>query len=278
MLIVLVCALDFMSTLSRIVGPMSNDNTTHVPAEDLHPLIRMLDAADAVPGAADLRARSYELLGIAPGVSVVDIGCGTGRAVAEMNERGADALGIDASHQMIAEGRRRWPGLDLRVGNAYDLSLPDGSVAGYRADKVYHELDNPEKSLNEASRVLTPGGRITLVGQDWDSFIIDSDSPAVTRTIVHARADTVPSPRAARAYRNLLSEAGFEDVTVEVRTGIFTEATMLPMLSGLAHAACAAGAVDREQADAWIEEQAARSRSGRLFLAIPLFLAAARRP
>ncbi|WP_036323513.1 methyltransferase domain-containing protein [Microbispora sp. ATCC PTA-5024] len=257
---------------------MSNDTTTtDVPADDLDPLIRMLDVADAVPGAADLRARSYELLGIAPGVSVVDVGCGTGRAVAEMNERGAHALGVDAGKHMIAEGRRRWPRLDLRVGDACHLSLPDGAVGAYRADKVYHELDDPAKALVEASRVLTPAGRIVLIGQDWDGFIIDSDTPAITRTIVHARADTVPNPRVARAYRTLLLEAGFQDVSVEVRTGVFTDATMLPMLSGIADAVCATGTIDREQADTWIAEQTARAGAGRLFLAIPIFLAAARR-
>ncbi|MEU8149944.1 hypothetical protein [Nonomuraea sp. NPDC048901] len=56
-----------------------------------------------------------------------------------------------------------------------------------------------------------PGGRIVLIGQDWDTLVIDSDDPALTRTIVHARADQVTSPRAARSYRNLLLDAGFED-------------------------------------------------------------------
>ncbi|GIH49930.1 methyltransferase [Microbispora rosea subsp. rosea] len=261
-----------------MVGHMSNDEMPRVPAEDLNPLIRLLDAADASPGAAALRARTYELLHIAPGIPAVDVGCGTGRAVAEMSERGTEAIGIDASVQMIDEGRRRRPDLDLRVGDAYELSLPDGSVAAYRADKVYHELDDPAKALGEAFRVLTPGGRIALIGQDWESFIIDSDTPTITRTIVQARADTVPNPRAARRYRNLLLDAGFEDVSVEVRTGIFTDATMLPMLSGIAEGAFAAGALDREQADRWIAEQAARAKAGRLFLAIPLFLASARRP
>ncbi|WP_205826031.1 methyltransferase domain-containing protein [Microbispora catharanthi] len=269
---------DFMSTLSRMVGHMYNDEMPPVPTEDLNPLIRLLDVADASAGAAALRARSYELLHIAPGVRAVDVGCGTGRAVAEMNERGAEAVGIDASVQMIDEGRRRRPDLDLRVGDAYELSLPDGSVAAYRADKVYHELDDPAKALGEAFRVLTPGGRIALIGQDWESFIIDSDTPAITRTIVQARADTVPNPRAARRYRNLLLDAGFEDVAVEVRTGIFTDATMLPMLSGIAEGASAAGALDREQADMWTAEQATRAKAGRLFLAIPLFLASAGRP
>jgi SAM-dependent methyltransferase len=41
-----------------------------------------LDAADRLPGARELRALSYDLLGGAE--SVVDVGCGAGRAVAEL--------------------------------------------------------------------------------------------------------------------------------------------------------------------------------------------------
>ncbi|MEO3871151.1 hypothetical protein ABGB18_20255 [Nonomuraea sp. B12E4] len=94
---------------------------------------------------------------------------------------------------------------------------------------------------------------------------------------MHARADLIQAPRAARRYRNLLLDAGFHDVTVEVPTAVFTDATMLPMLSGMAEAAREAGAIAGEQAAAWIADQEERPRSGRTFLALPLFVAAGRR-
>ncbi|MEV5707557.1 hypothetical protein [Actinoallomurus sp. NPDC052274] len=91
---------------------------------------------------------------------------------------------------------------------------------------------------------------------------------------MHARADTIPAPRAARRSRGLLLDAGFADVTVEVRTAVFTGTAMLPMLQGLARAAGAAGAITSEQADAWCAEQAGRAAADRLFLAVPMFVAA----
>ncbi|WP_091628059.1 methyltransferase domain-containing protein [Amycolatopsis saalfeldensis] len=244
---------------------------------DTGSLIAVLDRADALPGAADLRARTYDLLQLQPGALVVDVGCGAGRAVAELTERGATAVGVDVSEHMITLARTRWDGGDFRLGDAYALPLGDGQAAGYRADKVFHELNDPARALGEARRVLGAGGRIVLVGQDWDTIVIDSDDAALTRRIVHARADTVPNPRAARRYRTLLLDAGFTDVTVDVHTAVFTDATMLPMVTGLAEASSTAGAVTREQADAWIAEQTERARAGRLFLALPLFVAAAQR-
>ncbi|MEU5260113.1 methyltransferase domain-containing protein [Amycolatopsis sp. NPDC021455] len=204
----------------------------------------------------------------------MDVGCGAGRAVAELAGRGAQPIGVDPDPRMLAAARRRWPEQDFREGVAAELPLDDGSVAGYRADKVFHELTDPAAALAEARRVLLPDGRIVLVGQDWDTFVIDSDEPEPTRTIVHARAGTVPSPRAARGYRALLLDAGFEDVTVEVRTAIFTDRLMLPVLAGLATAASAAGAVERDRAATWVAEQTRRAESDRMFLALPLFIAA----
>src|SRR5262245_4787107 len=102
-------------------------------------LLTRLDAIDAAPGAAELRARSYELLAPAPG-PVVDVGCGGGRVVAELTDRGIPAVGVDPSEEMLAAARARRPDLDFRVGTADSLPFADGECTGYRADKVFHLL------------------------------------------------------------------------------------------------------------------------------------------
>ncbi|MGW3812076.1 methyltransferase domain-containing protein [Micromonospora sp. NPDC005113] len=269
-------AVDLTSTLSSSVVHMS---TIPDPARqtDTASMIRLLDVADALPGAAALRARTFDLLALPADAAIVDVGCGTGRAAAELGERGARPIGVDLSEEMIALARRRWPEVDFRIGDACALPLPDATVAGYRADKVFHNLADPGRALAEARRVLTPGGRIVLAGQDWDTFVIDADDPALTRTIVQARADMVTNPRVARRYRNLLLEVGFVDPAVEVHTGVFTDAMMLPLLRGLADAAHATGAINREQHGAWTADQVRRAQECKLFLAIPLFIASARR-
>jgi hypothetical protein len=66
--------------------------------------IALLDIVANIPGAGELRARSYESLGIAPDAAMVDVGCGSGRAVAEMAER---ARGRSASTS--PSGWSLWP-------------------------------------------------------------------------------------------------------------------------------------------------------------------------
>ncbi|MFC0505386.1 methyltransferase domain-containing protein [Micromonospora costi] len=250
---------------------------THTAYTDSDRLIRMLDVAEARPDAATLRARSYELLRLRPGATVIDVGCGAGRAVAELADLGAHAVGVDLDPAMLAAARGRFPGIDVRAADATDLPLEDGQAQGYRADKVYHVLPDPPAALAEARRVLAPGGRVVLVGQDWDAMIIDSDQPDLTLRIVGARAATLPHPRIARAYRNLLRDGGFRDVEVEVHTAMFTDATVQPLLAGHVDAARRTGAVSDEQAEAWIGEQNRRAATGRLLVAVPLFLAAGTR-
>ncbi|MFJ1455045.1 methyltransferase domain-containing protein [Nocardia sp. N2S4-5] len=224
-------------------------------------LLTMLDAFDNLPQARELRERSYQDLGD----TVVDVGCGGGRAVGELADRGVRALGLDLNPAMLEAAAARWPAGEFRLGDATALPLEDGSVTGYRADKVLHTLAEPERAVAEARRVLAAHGRAVLLGQDWDTCVIDSDDPELTRTLVHARADRQPSPRVARRYRNLLLDNGFTDVTVEVHTVVWTDPSFLPMLA------------DIGGEGPWLDAQADRARRDRLFVAVPFFLTAGTR-
>lgn len=80
------------------------------------------------------------------------------------------------------------------------------------------------------------------------ALVVDADEAALTRTIVRARASLIPSPRAARGHRGLLLDAGLREVTTEAHTTVLTGPGTLPLLTGLAQSACAAGAITRDQA------------------------------
>src|SRR5919199_6717908 len=62
--------------------------------------ITFLEHVERLPPAVEVRQRSYEFLQAHAGDAVVDVGCGTGRVVAELADRGLRATGIDISAQM----------------------------------------------------------------------------------------------------------------------------------------------------------------------------------
>jgi SAM-dependent methyltransferase len=224
-----------------------------------------LDHFETLPAAARLRDYSYELLRLDTGDGVVDVGCGTGRAVAELAALGATATGLDLNPAMVGVARERHPECDYRVGDAHRLPFPDGTLRGHRTDKVLHDLPDPRAALAEARRVLAPGGRVVVVDLDWDAISIAGDDPARTRAVVHARTDRLNSGFAARQAPELLRALGFAEVRTTAEAEVITTEQLGELFLGRI-----AG-----DADDWLDDQRDRAARGDLLLVVPILVTAA---
>jgi ubiquinone/menaquinone biosynthesis C-methylase UbiE len=103
-------------------------------------------------------------------LSVLDIGCGTGRFLDFLKQAWPrlPALGIDLSEPYLRYAKRhlrRWSKMSLAVGNAESLPLPDASQDAVTSIFLFHELPPKVRriALRECARVLKPGGRLVLV-------------------------------------------------------------------------------------------------------------------
>lgn len=117
---------------------------------------------------ADVEAAIRAALGPGPFRVLVDLGTGTGRVLELMADRYERGVGIDASQAMLAYARAKLAakGLakaQLRHGDLYDLSMPDGSADAVVMHQVLHYLADPATAIREAARVLAPGGRLLIV-------------------------------------------------------------------------------------------------------------------
>jgi SAM-dependent methyltransferase len=96
------------------------------------------------------------------GRRILDIGVGGGRTVEMMRSLSTNYVGLDYMPEMVAAATRRFAGVDIRLGDARDLSqFPDGTFdlvtfSNAGIDAVAHE-DRP-RILSEARRVLGPAG------------------------------------------------------------------------------------------------------------------------
>lgn len=100
----------------------------------------------------------FDGIGARAGNSLLDIACGSGHAVRLADARDVDAAGIDAAAPLVEIARARTPGADLRVGTMFELPWDDETFDAVTA--INGIWGGCEAALEEAHRVLKPGGRI----------------------------------------------------------------------------------------------------------------------
>jgi len=99
---------------------------------------------------------------------LLDIGTGTGRMLEILAGQVGQALGIDQSREMLALARVNLERAGLanarvRLGDMYQLPLPDGSFDAVVIHQVLHYADRPAAAIAEAARVLRTRGMLVLV-------------------------------------------------------------------------------------------------------------------
>jgi trans-aconitate methyltransferase len=99
-----------------------------------------------------------ELLGIKPGERILDLGCGTGHLTNEIKEHGAEAVGIDASADMIARASKEHPGVDFRVADGADFHF-DKPFDTVFSNAALHWIPKADEAIKCVYESLKPGGR-----------------------------------------------------------------------------------------------------------------------
>lgn len=174
---------------------------------------RMYTSADVV----QQRRAVLELLDPRVGENVLDVGSGPGFLACEIAQRvgprGA-VHGVDPSDAMLATAARRRAGVDAAPvsfgpGDALALPFPDGSFDAVTATQVYEYVADMPAALEEARRVLRPGGRLLILDTDWDSLVWHSSDPARMRRVLTAWDEHLADPHLPCRLGRLLADAGF---------------------------------------------------------------------
>jgi SAM-dependent methyltransferase len=138
---------------------------------------------------------ALERVGLEPGQSVLDIGCGVGSFLRLVADRGGRAFGLDASEALIELARDRLPEADLRVGEMEALPYHDDSFDLVTGFNSFFFANDVVAAVREAGRVAKPG--IPVVIQVWGPHA-KNDLEAmkeVARPFFPPRpADTPPEP------------------------------------------------------------------------------------
>lgn len=115
---------------------------------------------------AEARARNKwivsELAGRSPNkaLRILDIGCGAGFLANALAQEGYLVTGLDTSESSLAVARNHdvAGAVVYQYGDAYNLEFADGEFDVVCAMDFLEHVEEPERVVQEAARVLKPGG------------------------------------------------------------------------------------------------------------------------
>jgi ubiquinone/menaquinone biosynthesis C-methylase UbiE len=153
------------------------------------------------------------------GETVLDLGSGGGIDVIMSARRvgpAGKAYGLDMTDEMLAlaEENRRRSGLanvEFLKGDIENIPLPDGAVDVVISNCVINLAADKDRVLQEAFRVLRPGGRLAV-----SDVVVRGEVPAAIRRSMELWVGCIAGALSEDDYRSKLAKAGFDAIDVEV--------------------------------------------------------------
>jgi arsenite methyltransferase len=160
-----------------------------------------------------------------PGETVLDLGSGGGidvlLAARQVGPTGF-VYGVDMTDEMLELARRNAAkmgatNVEFRKGHIEELPLPDGAVDVILSNCVINLSPDKGQTLQEAFRVLRPGGRLAIsdivLDGDWADLPV---SETQVRTAL-SWAGCIAGALTIKEYEALLAQAGFTNIQVKIR-------------------------------------------------------------
>ncbi len=231
---------------------------------------------------AQQRIRTIEGLALRSGEQVLDAGCGTGLLAQELAMAvGPDGcvVGIDNSLDMLELATKRCKGLpqvQLKQGSVEELPEKEESFDAVTCVQVLLYLSEVSKALAELHRVLKRGGRIAVLETDWRGVVLNNSDEVLSRRMLAAWDDAVPSPNLPVQLGLLLRAQGFTAIRVDAIPILNTSYTpgnfSVGALEWIARHAQEQGAVSAEEAAAWLVDLSRLGEEGTFFFCVNRFL------
>lgn len=158
---------------------------------------------------ADLGEEVLSWADPAPGLRILDLGCGDGALTMKLVEAGGKVVAVDASGNMVEAARAR--GLDARVMSGEALEF-DQDFDLVFSNAALHWMLDADAVIEGVNRALVPGGR--FVAEFGGHLNVAAVATALRAAAVHFGGDATlaapwffPTPE---AYAERLAAAGFE--------------------------------------------------------------------
>jgi arsenite methyltransferase len=251
----------------------------------------LLERTASTTDAVEQRARVRAKVGPKRGEHGLDIGCGPGLLACELARDvgpSGKVVGIDASPDMVlmSADRARRSALagrtEFAVGDPAELTFPAQNFDFATAVHVYEFVADLPRALDEAYRVLKPGGLLAVMATDWDSCVWQVDDPDRHAGVMRAWAAHFVHPHLPALLPRLLGHAGFgvRSLSVVPAVNLHADDTTYSgsVIDAIAGFARRNAGIPDDVAQAWADDVRAQDLHGRYFFSLSGFLFLAERP
>ena len=215
-------------------------------------------------------------LGLHPGDSVLDAGCGPATDTFDLEDLvmpGGRVVGVDADpamiHTAISRASERASSAEFSVADVHYLDYPDGTFDLARCVLLLLHVEDPLAVVQEMARVVMPGGQVLSIDPDHQMTAVDASDPALSERVFRGRFAALTNPRIGRQLRGLFVAAGLVDVKVEAFTEVsvsWSEFDVLrPGQPTALDIALAQGSASVSEVEDLKADLAGRDRDGRFF-------------
>lgn len=251
--------------------------------------VRFLDAsrARALEFARKNPKLAFAHLELAPGMSVLDCGCGTGDMLTLISGLTApgEACGGDLSNAMLEEARRRAEtagakNVRFEPMDVQSLRFPDCSYDRVLATQLLVHVPDPRGAMHEICRVTKPNGLVAIADTDWDTLVVGCSDKELGRRFTRLFSDGIRNGLVVRDYAGWLRAEGFANIRIIPQPIVFDDWTFVRewiLEPALPHFV-KQGSMSAVEAQTLVDDLAHRNANGEFFAAFSFYTVTGQRP
>ena len=233
-----------------------------------------------------VKERSYDLMHIRSGQTVLDLGCGPGIdtiGLVRLTGPQGKVVGVDRDATMLEQARRhaQQAGVSASVeyacADATSLPFPCGYFHACRSERLFMHLPHAHEAMTEMVRVTKPGGWIVVVDPDWGTASVDTTEIETERRLMRFRAEKLMhNGYSGRQLYRLFTQHQLTDIAIEILPICVTDYALvryMDRLDQIEQAALAASCISHGELLQWRRQLEKADNAGFFFASVCLIVA-----